>query len=105
MTRRFFPLRREGGRNSARCVVSIFRSHSRGSGKPKSGNRITGVGCLGWKKVESFFFSREGIRSTGRRPPPSAEELQQIFLGKPRTRRSATKKSRRSLFSNPVYFI
>lgn len=103
----FFFLRRvrEGGKNSARCAVSIFRSHSRGSGKPKSGNRITGVGMHGMEEGREFFFSRRGIRSTGRHPPPSAEELQQIFLGKPRTRRSAAKKSRRSLFSNPVYFI
>lgn len=95
-TRWFISLRRVlERRNGARCAVSIFRSHSRGSGKPTSGNRITGVGVghVGWKKVKGFFLLRK-IRSTGRRPPPSAEALALTNL--PREASNSSKTPRRS---------
>lgn len=52
-----------------------------------------GVGHVGWKKVKGFFLLRK-IRSTGRRPPPSAEALAPTNL--PREASNSSKTPRRS---------
>lgn len=90
------------------AVVSIFRSHSRGSGKSKSGNRITGVGRVGWKKVEGFFFSPPLAEDTFDGKAflllPRRNSLQQIFLGKPRTRRRRREEVPTKPFSQSTLF-
>lgn len=91
------------GRNGARRAVSIFRSHSRGSGKSKSGNRITGVGRVeeGRGDVSLSLSLREKASSSfrgGTRSNKSSSGSLELV-------EDAAKKSRRSLFLNPNYFI